>query len=376
MRPFAVIAGGGTGGHVQPALAVARALVERGHDPASIRFVGSARGLEAELVPAAGFTVTLLPGRGIRRGRTPAALMAAAVSGAALAAATLRALWLLGRRRPAVVLAVGGYASLPCAAAAVVLRVPLVLAEQNSVPGSANRLLGRFARAAAVAFPGTDLPRAVVTGTPVRPEAEAVDRSPAGRRRAQADLGLPEGRRVVGVAGGSLGARRINEATRELAGTWRPAAPVAIHHVIGARDFPSLGESAPVAGPDVWYRGVAYETRMPELLAAADLMVCRAGGSTVAELAAAGVPSVLVPLPGAPGDHQTGNARIVGGAGGAVLVPDRECDGSHLESVLGGLLFDDGRLEAMGRAAREVGRPGAAARVADLVEACATPRTA
>lgn len=378
MRPFAVIAGGGTGGHVQPALAVAHALVERGHDPTTIRFVGSARGLEATLVPEAGFSITLLPGRGIRRGRSPGALLAAAVSVTGLLAATVRAVGLLLRRRPAVVLAVGGYASLPCALAAVALRVPVVLAEQNSVPGSTNRLLGRFARAAAVAFPGTRLPRAVVTGTPVRPEAGSVDRSAAGRQRARSGLGLPQGRRVLGVAGGSLGSRRINQATVDLVRTWRPAGEVAVHHVVGARDFPEFGAAVERAGgpadPAVWYRAVEYERRMPDLLAAADLMVCRAGGSTVAELALAGVPAVLVPLPGAPGDHQTGNARVLADAGGAVLLADTDCDGDRLADVVDGLLFEDGRLGAMGEAARRVGRPDAARLVAELVDACAAGR--
>jgi UDP-N-acetylglucosamine--N-acetylmuramyl-(pentapeptide) pyrophosphoryl-undecaprenol N-acetylglucosamine transferase len=375
VKPFAVIAGGGTGGHVQPALAVARALVERGHDPRTIRFVGSARGMEATLVPEAGFSIALLPGRGVRRGRSPGALLAAAAAVIGLLAATARAVGLLLRRRPAVVLAVGGYASLPCAAAAVALRVPLVLAEQNSVPGSTNRLLGRFARAAAVAFPGTDLPRAVVTGTPVRPEAEAVDRSGEGRRRARAGLGLPDGRRVLGVAGGSLGSRRINQATVDLVRTWHPTGEVAVHHVVGARDFPEWGAAVERAGgpvdPGVWYRAVEYERRMPDLLAAADLMVCRAGGATVAELALAGVPAVLVPLPGAPGDHQTGNARVLADAGGAVILADADCEGDRLAGLVDDLLFEDVRLAGMAAAARRVARPDAARLVAELVEGCA-----
>jgi UDP-N-acetylglucosamine--N-acetylmuramyl-(pentapeptide) pyrophosphoryl-undecaprenol N-acetylglucosamine transferase len=375
VRPFAVIAGGGTGGHVQPALAVAGALVAMGHDPGTVHFVGSARGMEATLVPEAGYSITLLPGRGIRRGRSLDARLAAASAVVGLAAATARALGLLVRRRPAVVLAVGGYASLPCAVAAVALRVPLVLAEQNSVPGATNRLLGRFARAAAVAFPGTELPRAVVTGTPLRPEAESIDRSSEGRRRARSGLGLPDGRRVLGVAGGSLGSRRIHQAAVDLVGSWRPAGEVAVHHVVGARDFPEMGEAVDRAGgpadPAVWYRAVEYERRMPDLLAAADLMVCRAGGSTVAELAGAGVPAVLVPLPGAPGDHQTGNARVLSDVGAAVLLADAECDGGRLAGIVDGLLFEDARLAAMGRAAGQAGRPDAARLVAELVERCA-----
>ena len=307
-RPFAVIAGGGTAGHVQPALAVAAALVDAGRPPQSIRFVGSRRGLEATLVPDAGFALTLLPGRGIPRRPTPADL----VSALALVAATVQALALLARHRPAVVLAVGGYAGLPCSVAAAVLRIPLVLAEQNAVAGRANRLVGRFCRAACVAFPGTGLPHEVVTGTPVRPEVEAVDRSPEDRAKARADLGLPEGRRVLVAAGGSLGARRINTAMAELARRWRDRSDLVVYHVVGRRDWEEIS-SDPPAPPDggLLYRAVEYERRMPRLLEAADLYLGRAGGSTVAELAVAGVPAVLVPLPIAPGDHQTANGRAL-----------------------------------------------------------------
>ena len=177
-----VIAGGGTAGHVLPAIAVARSLLGRGHDRDDILFVGSRRGLEARLVPEAGFPILLLPGRGLVRRLSPANVAAAG----GLMVAVVRAMWLMARRRPSVVLAVGGYASVSSAVAAVVLRVPLVLAESNGVAGAANRLVGRWARAAAVAFPGTGLPREVLTGNPVRPEILAADRSPAGRDRARA----------------------------------------------------------------------------------------------------------------------------------------------------------------------------------------------
>ena len=360
-RPFAVVAGGGTAGHAVPALAVAQALVERGHPPESIHFVGSARGMKARLVPAAGFPITLLPGRGIPRRLNLTAL----TSALGLVAAVARAILLLARHRPGVVLAVGGYSSLPCALAAVLLRVPLVLQEQNSTPGSSNRLVGRFARAAAVAFPGTDLPRAVVTGRPVPAEIEAIDRTPAGRRAARRGLGLPETGVVIGVSGGSLGALSINRAVVELAGRWADRSGLAIYHVIGSRDFADLAR--PRSGRLV-YLPVEYESRMPLLLFGADIMIGRSGG-WVAELAAAGVPSVLVPLPNAPGDHQTGNARAMEVAGAAVMLADADCTGATLEAVLEPLLSDPDRLGAMAAAARRLGRPGAAGRVADLVEA-------
>jgi UDP-N-acetylglucosamine--N-acetylmuramyl-(pentapeptide) pyrophosphoryl-undecaprenol N-acetylglucosamine transferase len=400
VRRFALIAAGGTGGHIQPAVAVAQSLVSRGHDRATIHFVGSSRGLDSQLVPEAGFALTRLPGRGIPRRLGPAAV--AALAG--LAVATLRAAWLVGRNRPAVVLVAGGYASLPCAAAAVLWRVPIVVVEQNAVAGAVNRLVGRFARAAAVSFPGTGLPREVVTGNPVRAEVEAVRRTPQERDAARERLGLPAGRRVVAAMGGSLGSRRINEAVIELAGLWRARSDLALYHVIGARDYADLGgadrggagpSGAELGGgepgqdepgrdepgrdepgrdepaaeaPALVYRAVEYERRMPDVLAAAEVMVARAGGSTVAELATVGVPAVLVPLPGAPGDHQTANARVLSDAGAALLLADDRCDGGHLAELVGPLLDDPGRLPAMASAAASLARPGAAHRVADLME--------
>lgn len=364
-RVWALVAGGGTAGHVLPAVAAAQALVARGRPAATIHFVGSSRGPEATLVPEAGHTITLLPGRGIARRLTPDNL--GAVAG--LLRAMARALVLTARRRPAVVLSVGGYASVPCAAAAVALRVPLVLHEQNAVPGLANRLAGRFARASAVSFEGTPLPRAVLTGNPVRAEVAAVDRSPAGRTAARLALGLASDAAVIAVFGGSLGARRINEATFGLVEAWNDRSGVAVCHAVGARDWAGVAGRlpAPPAG-GLRYEPVEYEHRMPLLYAAADIVVGRAGGTTVAELAAAGVPAVLVPLPGAPNDHQTANAMALVRAGAAVVVPDGDLTAARLKDELEALLVDPGRLAAMGEAGRRIARPDAADRVADLVE--------
>jgi undecaprenyldiphospho-muramoylpentapeptide beta-N-acetylglucosaminyltransferase len=366
--PFAVIAGGGTGGHVVPALAIGRALVARGHAPASVHFVGSSRGIEARLVPAAGFPLTLLPGRGIVR-RLSRDNVGAVVG---LGQAVGRAVALLARRRPKVVVSVGGYASVPCALAAATLRVPIVVHEQNAVPGAANRLAARFARASAVSYPGTLLPRAVVTGNPVRPEILTVQRTAAAREAARTALGLDRDRFVVGVFGGSLGALRINRAVLAAVPAWRDRGDLAIRHVVGDRDWQLvLDELAllPAPRPDgLQYQHVRYEDRMDLLLAAADLCLCRAGGNTVAELAVVGMPSILVPFPAATGDHQTANARVFEGAGAAVLVRDAELDGDRLVREVEGLMADPSRLAAMGKAASGLARPGAADDVAALAE--------
>ena len=359
---WAVIAGGGTGGHVLPALAIAQALTARGHHAETIHFIGSARGLEATLIPNAGFRVTLLPGRGIARRFTPANVVA--VIG--LTRAVFKAVALVRRLKPRVVVSVGGYASVPGVVAAIVGRVPLVLHEQNAVPGLANRLAARFAKACAISVPGTPLPRAHITGNPVRKAVAEVDRSYAGKARARERLGIPHSRRVVGVFGGSLGARRINDAVRELGVLWSGRDDVAVRHVVGGRDWPSF--KAPEADA-LLYEAIEYENDMPLFYAAADIVVCRAGATTVAELAAAGVPSVLVPLPGAPGDHQTANARALSERGAALLIPDDELSAERLAAELDAVIADAARLDAMARAAAALARPDAADRVADVVEA-------
>lgn len=366
-RPWLVVAGGGTGGHLYPGLAVARELVSRGCPPSAVHFVGARRGLEARTRALEGFPATFLPGRGLRRSLSADAWAAnlGALAGTALAVG--EALALFARWRPAVVMALGGYASLPCVLAAVLWRCPLVVVNVDAVTGAVNRLAARLARATAVGAPGVAVPRAVHTGVPVRSSMADLDRSPEGRRRARLRLDLPERGRVVVVSGGSLGARRINQATLELAAAWSDRADVALRHVVGRRDWPWVSAARPAPGA-MCYQQVEYEEDMASLYAAADVAVQRAGANTVAELALAGVPSLLVPLPGAPGDHQGANARTVAGAGGAVVVNDDELDGGRLASELEALLGAPARLEEMGRAAKGLGRPGATSEVADLVQ--------
>ena len=366
---WAVIAGGGTAGHVLPGIAIAKALVARGHPAETIHFVGSDRGIESRLVPEAGFGLTVLPGRGLQRKFTLENVTAVA----GLVVAFVRAVSMIGRRRPAIVVALGGYASVACGLAAVLWRVPVIVAEQNAVPGTANRLVARFARASAVSFDGTALPRATVTGNPLREAIVGVDRR-RDRERARAQLDLPLDRTVVVAFGGSLGARRINTAVQHARTLWRQRSDLALYHVVGARDWDLAGadeadgDDEDGRGEALLYRPVRYEDRMQLVLAAADVAVCRAGATTVAELAAVGLPAVLVPLPGAPGDHQTANARALSDAGAAVLVPDGELDGARLVAEVDALLAEPDRRDRMAAAAAAAGRPDAGDRVADLVE--------
>ncbi|MSO79178.1 MAG: undecaprenyldiphospho-muramoylpentapeptide beta-N-acetylglucosaminyltransferase [Acidimicrobiia bacterium] len=358
---FALVTGGGTGGHVYPALAVAQELVRRGHGQSTIHFVGAERGLEATAVPAAGFTIDLLPGRGIQRSLRPAAVRAniGALVGACRAFG--RAFRLVGKLRPRVVLGVGGFASLPCVVAARLRRVPAVVHEQNAAPGLANRIGVRFGARAAVSFADTSLRKAVLTGNPIRPEIAGVVRAPT----------APP---LIAVFGGSLGARRLNDATLFLYERWRDRTDVAIVHVAGARDYErcsTLLAEQRTPSDRLQYELRAYEEQMAGVYSAATMVMCRAGAITIAELAATGVPALLVPLPNAPHDHQTRNAEALATLGAAVLVPDSELDGERLDRELRRLLDDRALLERMGRAGHSIARPDAAARVADMVEEAA-----
>ncbi len=380
-RRGTVIAGGGTGGHIVPSLQIARAMVERGHAAETIELYGSRRGQEATTWPALEFPYTLLPGRGIKRSLRPAALLANIGAVLGLVWACVRAFGSFVARRPRAVVIVGGYASFAAGVAAVLTRVPLVTMTTDAVPGAVNGLLARFAASNAVAFPGTDLPRSLVTGTPVRPELAHLDRSPNGRAASRAALGLPAERQTVASMSGSLGARRVNRALAELAKLWSACGSRALYHVTGRRDYDAFalgqesGERADGAagtagtGNRLVYRVVPFEDDVPDFFAAADVCVTRAGAMTVAELLVSGTPAVLVPLPGAPRDHQTRNAEAMVRLGVAVHLPDPECDGSRLAKELDALLSEPARLEAMGKAARSHAHPDAAARIAELVDA-------
>ncbi len=347
-----------------PGLVIARELVDRGHEPATLMFVGSERGIENTLVPEAGFPLEVLPGRGIERKVSLAAVKA--IFG--ILHGVVKGIGLMRRMRPRVVVILGGYASVPCIVGAVVWRIPMIVVARDARGGAADRLAGRFAKACAVPFAGTDLPRAVVTGNPVRPEVLAIDHD-ADQPAARAALGLPADRVIVGVFTGSLGSRRVNDAVRGLAERWADRTDVAIRHVIGTRDWDQVEAARPTLPPDgLVYQLVRYEDRMDLLLAASDVVVSRAGGATVAELTDVGVPGILVPLPIAPRDHQTFNAEVMVRAGAGIRVPDAELDTDRLERELAPLVADPERRARMATAAHGLATPGAAQAVADLVE--------
>lgn len=357
-RARVLIAGGGTGGHVYPALALADALVARGEPVEGIRFVGARRGLEARVLPTTPYAHTLLTLRGLDRRRSLGALARNLRAIADLVIGTLRIAAGLLAARPAVVVGVGGYASAPAVLAARMLVIPVVVHEQNAGPGLVNRIAVRLGARAAISLPGTPLSGAVLTGNPVRRTVADVVRQPD-----------PDPA-VLGIVGGSLGAGRLNEAALGLARAWRDRTDVRVVHVAGPRYVEACERefhAGRVPGDVLRYELVGYEEHMERLYGAVSLAVCRAGAVTVAELAAAGVPSVLVPWSGAAADHQTRNAEALVAAGGAVMLRDADCDAAHLEAVVGPLLADRARLDRMGEAARTLARPRAADDLAALV---------
>jgi UDP-N-acetylglucosamine--N-acetylmuramyl-(pentapeptide) pyrophosphoryl-undecaprenol N-acetylglucosamine transferase len=353
-----LVTGGGTAGHVLPALAVADALSARGH---SVHYVGSRRGIEAELVPQAGYSHTLLPGRGVARRLTTENVRANVRAVAGILRGLAQAVVLVRRHRPGAVVAVGGYASVACGLAAVMWRVPVVVHEQNAVPGAANRLLARWSAVNAVSFPDTPLRGAVVVGNPVRPELFEL-----GHERRS------DGRTQVLVFGGSLGALSLNRATLGALEAWRDRGDLAVHHVVGRRDWPALDPPSDTGA--LVYEAVEYEDDMPAHLSRADLVVCRAGSGTCFELAATGRPAIMVPSLVTTGGQQIANAERVGAVGGAVVVRDDELDAARLVEEVDALVASPERREEMSRRMRTLAAPDAASRIADLVEGNARER--
>ncbi len=361
-----VIAGGGTGGHVFVARAVSEALERRGLAKDELRFVGSARGQERDLLADTGVQLELLAGRGIKRSLAPRALLDNLGALVGIVQASLRSLSLLRAWRPRAVVSVGGFAAAPVGFAAVLRRCPLILVNIDAVPGLTHRALSRFATASCVAVPGTPLKNSHVTGIPVRQGFTELDRSDEGRRAARLALGCDPDRAFVAVVTGSLGARSVNQAVMALAAAW-PSFSGTIYHVTGRRDAAELEGLATSSSPGVEHRLVAFEDRMPLLYQASDVAITRAGALTVGELAVAGVPAVLVPLPRAPGDHQTKNARALAERGAGVLLPDDQLSAAALREVLDPLVADPVKRRAMEDAARALGHPQAADEVAQVV---------
>jgi len=371
------VTAGGTGGHVLPALAVADELESAGIERSRIGFIGGTRGIEVDAVPAAGLDFVGIDVRGLRRSWRLGAVVANIGALWSMCRGALRARRVLRRSGARAVVALGGYASVP-AVLAPPRRVGVYVYESNSVPGVATKLAARRAVWATTAFESTTtlLAGAERIGFMVRHPLDRFQGEPAipaaaaeeGRRA----FGVDVGRFVVGVMGGSQGARSINEAVVTLAGRWGDRSDIAFVHLTGRRDHDEVVKAAADAlgpAPALRYVPVDFEERMERIYAMADLVVCRSGASTSAELAATGTPAICVPYPYATADHQRHNARALVEAGAAELLDDAEVSAETLAGRIGALVDDRARLAAMARAAADLGASNGARNLAQRVAA-------
>jgi UDP-N-acetylglucosamine--N-acetylmuramyl-(pentapeptide) pyrophosphoryl-undecaprenol N-acetylglucosamine transferase len=358
-----VIAGGGTGGHLYPGIAVARELLARRPDTV-VSFAGTAQGIESRVVPREGFPLDVIRSSGVK-GKS----LADRARGAALVPLSLAGAWrVVSARRPSLVIGVGGYSSGPIVLVASLRGVPAMLLEQNAVPGLTNRLLSRFVVAAAVTFDSTQRffgTKAFVSGNPVRPEFFA---APGPHQESALDDQTSVTR--VLVFGGSQGAHAINvamvEAAPELAAG---GSALRLVHQTGERDVEMVRAAYREAGLQAEVQPFLYD--MGRQLGQADVVVCRAGATTLAEIAAAGRAAVLIPLPTATDDHQRKNAEALSNAGAADLLLQRDMTGAVLATRVLALAADPARRARMSAAARSLARPDAARVIVDKAIALA-----
>ena len=348
-----VIGGGGTGGHLYPGIAIAREILARRPD-AVVTFAGTLRGIETKVVPREGFHLDLLRSAGLK-GRSSLD----AIRGVALLPLSALDAWrILSRRTPNVVIGVGGYSSGPVVLLAALRGIPTLLAEQNAVPGLTNRLLARFVSAAAVTFDSTVSffgRRGFVAGNPVRPEFL----SPG-------DLPPERGSRTkVLIFGGSQGAHAINVAMVEAAPRLAADGGVDITHQTGERDVALVRRGYADAGLQARVEPFLYA--MDREMKQADLVVSRAGATTIAELTAAGRASILIPLPTAADNHQQKNAEVLAQAGAAEMLEQKDMTGAEIAERLIALARDTTRRQSMAAAARQLARPDAAKVIVDRV---------
>lgn len=364
---FAVITGGGTSGHVVPALAIAELLVESGHPPESLHFVGSDRGAEVTLLADSPYPHTLLRVDGLQRSFTPRSMVRSAAMIPMMWRAVRSARGLLASLRPKVVVSVGGYASIPAARAAHQLAIPVVTCSYDRRPGIATRLQSRYAAVSAVAYMPSDLTHAQLTGAPVRAVLRHLDRA-VSRSEARSRLNIAEHRRLIVVIGGSLGSAVLNSTICGVVESWANRADLAILHLSGTRYF--TDQMPELAGAQIDYQRLAYCHNMADVYAAADLVISRAGASSVAEIATVGVPAILIPWKHAAENHQQTNAEWLVERGGALLLDEADLSVSSLSVAIADLIADPEKLRALGTRAYELGalhRECSIARVIDDV---------
>lgn len=369
---FAVITGGGTSGHVVPAIAIAELLVDAGHSLSSLHYVGSTRGAEVNMIPPLGLAHSFLAVDGLQRGISLSKLKRNVLMVPAMLRALRRAKNVLKQLKPQVVISVGGYASIPTCRAARSLSIPVVTCSYDRRPGLATKLQSRYAAVSAVAYVPSKLRNAVETGAPVRRNLRLADVQRL-RKSARESLGISANARVVVVMGGSLGSAVLNSATEHLVQSLRSTEHTCVIHIAGERFMEAV--KLPVTmrhnNGTLAYSRIAYSHDMVTLYSAADVVVCRAGASTIAEVSTVGVCAVVVPWKDAAENHQLVNAQWLTDRGGAVLIEESNLKAHEFSLLVTELLRDDDRRAAIASCARELGSVHRQSSIASVVKGVA-----
>jgi UDP-N-acetylglucosamine--N-acetylmuramyl-(pentapeptide) pyrophosphoryl-undecaprenol N-acetylglucosamine transferase len=373
---FAVITGGGTSGHVVPAIAIAELLVDAGHDMSTLHYVGSNRGAEVSMIPAIGLAHTFLSVDGLQRGFTFSKVKRNVLMVPTMLSALTAAKTLLKQLKPQVVISVGGYASIPTCRAARSLGIPVVTCSYDRRPGLATSLQSRYAAVSAVAYAPSKLRNAEVTGAPVRRNLRTADVH-ALRNSARASLGISTNARVAVVMGGSLGSAVLNSATEHLVQSLRSTEHTCVIHIAGERFMNSVQLPATMhhGNGSLSYSRIAYSNDMLTMYSAADVVVCRAGASTIAEVSTVGVCAVIVPWKDAAENHQLVNAKWLTDRGGAVLLEEDALTAHEFSQLVTELLRDDDRRIAIASRARELGEVHRKSSMAAVIERAAKVRS-
>ncbi len=361
-----LVTGGGTGGHIYPAVAIAKGIKVQNPE-AEILFVGTAKGMEADIVPKAGLPFRTVTVEGLARKVSFRALVTLLKT----AKGCFEAYKIIREFQPTAVIGTGGYVCGPVVLIAGLLNIPTLIHEQNAYPGVTNKLLARFVKKVAVTFPESKKyfsPKAdiIVTGLPVRPEIQTAD-----REKSIQSLGLNRDKFTVLVAGGSRGARSINKAAAGVIARLCSQDGIQVIHMTGQTGYDETVADFKTAGIDLVNCGnitvTPYLYNMDEALAAADLIVCRAGAASIAEIAVRGVPSILIPYPYSTENHQEHNARALAEKGAAIMILDKELTGESLWEAVRNLFANRARLASMAAAAKQLGKPGALTELLRLV---------
>lgn len=360
-----IISGGGTGGHIYPALAIAKEL-ERLVPGTKILFVGTKEGLEADIVPKEGYMFTTVAVAGLERRLSWQNVLTLG--------RTINGLWqsraIIHEFQPDIVIGTGGYVCGPVLLMASLLRIPTLVQEQNAIPGVTNKILGRFVDKIAVGYSEASryfaaAKKVVVTGNPIRSNVMGITRD-----EGEQELGLASGKKTILVSGGSRGAQTINKAMIAVSKALAGRADIQVLHVTGKNDYNNIVGLYSQIGIEPEKSGNIivrpYLYNMPHALAAADLAIFRAGAIGLAELTARGVPAILVPYPYAAENHQEHNAQVLEKNGAAVIIRDAELTSELLLSVIESLLSDPQKRLAMAQASKRMGRPNAAMQIAEM----------